>query len=152
MRPGHFDGVLTVVGKLLNIVQPDTVVFGQKDAQQVFLVRRMVADLNLPVAIETVPIVREEGGLALSSRNRYLDAEPEAGGEGAVARARGRGGIRRSLDCRASVAAAHAVLDAEPMIELDTWRSSTRTPSCRCRRGTAARPSQSSPRGSAPPA
>jgi pantoate--beta-alanine ligase len=72
-RPGHFDGMLTVVSKLLNIVQPDVVEFGQKDAQQVFLVSRMVADLNLPVRIETVPIVREPDGLALSSRNRYLD-------------------------------------------------------------------------------
>ncbi|WP_438854122.1 pantoate--beta-alanine ligase [Agromyces sp. M3QZ16-3] len=74
-RPGHFDGMLTVVAKLFNIVQPDTAVFGQKDAQQVFLVRRMVADLNAPLAIEVVPTVREPDGLALSSRNRYLDAD-----------------------------------------------------------------------------
>ncbi len=74
-RPGHFDGMLTVVSKLFHIVQPDTAVFGQKDAQQVFLVRRMVADLNAPLAIEVVPTVRESDGLALSSRNRYLDAD-----------------------------------------------------------------------------
>ncbi|MFD4421861.1 pantoate--beta-alanine ligase [Agromyces sp. NPDC058484] len=74
-RPGHFDGMLTVVAKLFGIVLPDVAVFGQKDAQQVFLVSRMVADLDLPVRIETVPIVREPDGLARSSRNRYLDAE-----------------------------------------------------------------------------
>lgn len=74
IRPGHFDGVLTVVLKLLHIVGPDTVVFGQKDAQQVFLVRRMVRDLDVPVAVEVVDTVREADGLALSSRNRYLDA------------------------------------------------------------------------------
>ena len=72
-RPGHFDGMLTVVAKLLGIAQPDIAVFGQKDAQQVFLVSRMVADLDIPVRIETVPTVREPDGLALSSRNRYLD-------------------------------------------------------------------------------
>lgn len=72
-RPGHFNGMLTVVAKLFAIALPDVALFGQKDAQQVFLVSRMVADLNLPVRIETVPIVREPDGLALSSRNRYLD-------------------------------------------------------------------------------
>jgi pantoate--beta-alanine ligase len=72
-RPGHFDGVLTVVTKLVNVVRPDTVLFGQKDAQQVFLVKRMVRDLNIPVAVEVVPTVRQEDGLALSSRNRFLD-------------------------------------------------------------------------------
>lgn len=74
-RPGHFDGVLTVVAKLFGIVQPDFAFFGQKDAQQVFLVRRMVADLDLPVDVMTVPTVREADGLALSSRNRFLDAD-----------------------------------------------------------------------------
>ncbi|HWD63343.1 MAG TPA: pantoate--beta-alanine ligase [Humibacter sp.] len=74
-RPGHFDGMLTVVAKLLNIVQPHFAMFGQKDAQQVFLVRQMVADLNLPVSIEAVPTVREGDGLALSSRNGFLDAQ-----------------------------------------------------------------------------
>ena len=65
------------MSKLLNIVQPDVALFGQKDAQQVFLVSRMVADLNVPVAVEVVPIVREADGLALSSRNRYLSAEAQ---------------------------------------------------------------------------
>ncbi|GGI45530.1 pantoate--beta-alanine ligase [Agromyces flavus] len=74
-RPGHFDGVLTVVSKLFHIVQPDHALFGQKDAQQVFLVQRMVRDLDLPVRVEVVPTVREPDGLAMSSRNRYLDAE-----------------------------------------------------------------------------
>nr|WP_308467366.1 pantoate--beta-alanine ligase [Glaciibacter superstes] len=73
-RPGHFDGMLTVVAKLINIVGPQVTVFGQKDAQQIFLVRQMVRDLNLPTALEVVPTVREADGLALSSRNRYLNA------------------------------------------------------------------------------
>ena len=72
-RPGHFDGMLTVVSKLLHLTSPDVAVFGQKDAQQLALVRRMVADTNLPVRIDAVPIVREGDGLALSSRNVYLD-------------------------------------------------------------------------------
>jgi pantoate--beta-alanine ligase len=72
-RPGHFDGMLTVVAKLFSIAQPDVAVFGQKDAQQVFLVTRMVADLDLRVRVEVVPTVRERDGLALSSRNRFLD-------------------------------------------------------------------------------
>ncbi|WP_193509405.1 pantoate--beta-alanine ligase [Cryobacterium sp. BB736] len=74
-RPGHFDGMLTVVAKLLGIVQPQTVVFGRKDAQQVFLVSRMVRDLNLPVMVEAIETVREPDGLAISSRNRYLSDE-----------------------------------------------------------------------------
>lgn len=77
-RPDHFRGVLTVVAKLFNIVRPDLAVFGRKDYQQAVLIERMTRDLNLPVRIEKAPVVREDDGLAMSSRNEYLSREERA--------------------------------------------------------------------------
>ena len=74
-RPGHFRGVTTVVSKLFHIIEPDAAFFGQKDAAQVAIIRRMVRDLNMPVSVEVCPIIRESDGLALSSRNAYLNPE-----------------------------------------------------------------------------
>jgi pantoate--beta-alanine ligase len=74
-RPGHFRGVYTVVSKLFNIIQPDVSVFGQKDIQQAVTIEKMVKDLNFPVRIVIAPIIREEGGLAMSSRNKHLTPE-----------------------------------------------------------------------------
>lgn len=118
VRPGHFDGVLTIVLKLLHVVGPDTVVFGQKDAQQVFLVRRMVHDLDVPVVVETVDIVREEDGLARSSRNRYLDAAARRVAR-AVPAALDAAESSADRDVDAMVAAAQSALAGEDGADLD---------------------------------
>lgn len=117
-RPGHFDGMLTVVAKLLNIVQPSFAMFGQKDAQQVYLVQRMVHDLNLPVSIEAVPTVRESDGLALSSRNRYL-AAPARAASVEVFSALADAADARQHGVEAVLAAARSRIEAEPAVKLD---------------------------------
>ena len=117
-RPGHFDGMLTVVAKLLGIVRPAFVLFGQKDAQQVFLVQRMVADLDVATSVEVVPTVREENGLALSSRNRYLDErEKRAALALSTALEAAQSSGDRGID--AVLAAAQSVLMGENLVRLD---------------------------------
>lgn len=115
-RPGHFDGMLTVVAKLLNIVTPNVVVFGQKDAQQVFLVRRMVRDLNIPVTVDVVQTVREPDGLALSSRNRFLSEHERAA---AVALSRALATVAANGAPAGALQEAREILAASSDIEVD---------------------------------
>ena len=111
-RPGHFDGVLTVVCKLMHLTRPDLALFGQKDAQQLAGIRRMVRDLDLPVDVVAVPTVRESDGLALSSRNRYLSAD-----ERRSARVLHRALLRASAT--GDAATGRALVAAEPGVALD---------------------------------
>ena len=117
-RPGHFDGVLTVVAKLLHIVQPHVVTFGQKDAQQLFLVQRMVRDLDIPVAVEVIDTVREADGVAMSSRNRYLGPKERTAAR-ALSRAieAAQSAADRGIDT--VLAAAQSVLMDEKLVTLD---------------------------------
>ncbi|MFD6325572.1 pantoate--beta-alanine ligase [Streptomyces sp. NPDC058442] len=115
-RPGHFDGMLTVVAKLLHLTRPDVALYGQKDAQQLALIRRMVRDLNFGVDIVAVPTVREEDGLALSSRNRYLSAAERRTAlalSGALFAGRDRHAAQEALRARArEVPSTHARAEA----------------------------------------
>jgi pantoate--beta-alanine ligase len=117
-RPGFFGGVLTVVLKLFNLVRPDIAVFGEKDAQQLALVRAMVADLDLAVSIAGVPTVRDPDGLAMSSRNRYLSAAERTTAL-ALSRALRAGVAAAGGETRDVLAAAQSVLDGAPGLSVD---------------------------------
>jgi pantoate--beta-alanine ligase len=118
VRPGHFAGVLTVVAKLFHIVGPDLAFFGEKDYQQLVLVKKMVRDLDFPLSIVGVPTVREPDGLALSSRNAYLSAADRRRAP-VLRRALAAGAAVSASGPRAVLDAARAVLAEEPSVALD---------------------------------
>jgi pantoate--beta-alanine ligase len=120
-RPGHFRGVTTVVAKLFHVIEPDAVYFGQKDAAQLAVIRRMVRDLDFPVEIVACPIVREADGLAMSSRNAYLNREER---QRALVLQRSLQEARRQFDAGERlaarlIAAAKEVFVREPQVRLD---------------------------------
>lgn len=117
-RPTHFAGVLTVVLKLFNVVQPDRVFFGEKDYQQLILIRQMVTDFDLGVQVVGVPIVREPDGLAMSSRNRYLDPVQREQA-GALSAALLAGMYAASTGVSGALDAARAVLDEVPALKVE---------------------------------